>query len=100
MRSLEQVLVRPVVSEKSYSLSEKGAYVFLVAPEATKVEVRQAVEQIFGVQVAKVNTMNRRGKRIRSRRFATNGTYGNRASTKRAVVTLAGDDRIDLFERS
>lgn len=97
MRSAEQVLVRPVISEKTYALMDDGVYVFVVAPDATKVDVRTAVEQVFGVRVAKVNTLNRKGKRRRNRR---SNTFGTRPSSKRAMVTLAGGDRIDLFERS
>jgi large subunit ribosomal protein L23 len=92
-----RVLLRPVVSEKSYALMEDGVYIFVVAPESTKVDVRRAVEETFGVRVANVNTLNRKGKRRRNRR--TN-IIGTRASTKRAVVTLAGGDKIDLFEKS
>ena len=97
MRDAEQVLVRPIVSEKSYALMEDGVYVFVVAPSATKVDVRRAVERAFGVRVKKVNTLNRKGKQRRNRK--TN-TVGTRASTKRAVVTLAGGDKIDLFEKA
>ncbi len=97
MRDAEQVLLRPVVSEKSYGLMDDGAYVFVVAPDATKVEVRQAVEQVFGVRVTKVNTLNRKGKRRRNRK---SNTFGTRPDTKRAVVTLAAGDRIDLFDKS
>lgn len=97
MREATEVLIRPVVSEKSYSLMQNGAYVFVVAPDATSIEVRHAVEQIFGVHVRKVNTLNRKGKVRRNRK--TN-TLGHRSSTKRAVVTLAPGDRIDLFEKS
>jgi large subunit ribosomal protein L23 len=86
-----------VVSEKSYALMEDGVYVFVVAPDATRIEVRQAVESAFSVRVTKVNTLNRKGKLRRNRR--TN-TIGKRPDTKRAVVTLAGGDRIDLFEKS
>jgi large subunit ribosomal protein L23 len=89
------VILRPVVSEKSYALQEANAYTFLVHPDANKIEIRQAVESIFGVRVAKVNTMNRPGKRKRNRRATT---FGKRPDTKRAVVTLAGEDRIELFE--
>jgi large subunit ribosomal protein L23 len=92
-----KVLIRPVVSEKSYALMENGVYIFVVAPEATKIDVRRAVEQSFGVRVSHVNTLNRKGKRRRNRR--TN-TVGTRSATKRAVVTLAGGDKIDLFEKS
>ena len=97
MRAPEQVLLKPVVSEKSYSLMEDGTYVFVVAPDATRIEVRSAVEEIFGVRVAKVNTLNRKGKRRRNRK---NNTFGVRASTKRALVTLVPGQRIDLFEKS
>ena len=89
------VLVKPVISEKSYGLMDDGAYVFVVDPRASKVEIRHAVETTFGVRVVSVNTMNRKGKRKRNRRVAT---FGRRPDTKRAIVRLAGDDRIELFE--
>ena len=95
MRDPRDVILEPVVSEKSYGLLDEGVYVFLVNPDSNKTEIRQAVESIFNVRVAKVNTMNRKGKRKRNRRQAT---FGKRPDTKRAIVTLAGDDRIDLFE--
>jgi len=97
MRLAEQVLLHPVISEKTYMLMDEGVYVFVVAPDATKVDVRMAVEQVFGVRVAKVNTLNRKGKRRRNRR---SNTFGTKVSTKRAMVTLVGGDRIDLFEKS
>lgn len=97
MRPAEHVLLRPVVSEKSYSLMENGTYVFEVAPDATRIEVRRAVEEVFGVKVAKVNTLNRKGKRRRNRR---SNTYGAKPDIKRALVTLHSGDRIDLFEKS
>jgi len=97
VKDAEQVLMRPVVSEKSYALMEDGTYVFVVAPDATKVDVRYAVEQAFGVRVKSVNTLNRKGKRRRNRKTNTVGTKSN---TKRAIVTLAGGDKIDLFEKS
>ena len=95
MRDPRDVILRPVVSEKSYGLLDSGAYTFVVHPDANKVEIRQAVEAIFNVKVLKVNTLNRNGKRKRNRRSFT---FGKRSDTKRAIVTLAGDDRIDLFE--
>jgi len=97
MRDPRSVLLRPVVSEKSYARMELGqpVYTFVVHPDASKTEIRHAVESIFNVSVAKVNTLNRKGKRKRNRRSPT---YGHRADTKRAMVTLAGDDRIELFE--
>jgi len=76
---------------------EDGVYVFVVAPDATRIDVRQAVERTFGVRVTNVNTLNRKGKARRNRR--TN-TVGKRPDTKRAVVTLVSGDRIDLFEKS
>jgi large subunit ribosomal protein L23 len=97
MKDPVEVLVRPVVSEKSYALMDDGVYIFVIAPDATKIDVRHAVEQAFGVRVTKVNTLNRKGKRRRNRR---SNTVGTRPSTKRAVVTLAVGDRIDLFEKS
>jgi large subunit ribosomal protein L23 len=90
-----RVLIRPVVSEKSYSLMEDNVYVFVVDPTATKVDVRKAVEEAFKVRVDKVNTLNRKGKTRRNRR--TN-TVGRRSDTKRAIVTLHEGDSIDLFE--
>ena len=89
------VLIRPVISEKSYGLMDHGAYVFVVDPRASKVEIRDAVERAFEVRVESVNTLNRKGKRKRNRR---NGTFGRRSDTKRAIVRLIGDDRIELFE--
>jgi large subunit ribosomal protein L23 len=89
------VLLRPVISEKSYALMDTGTYVFVVDPRASKLEIRQAVEQAFSVRVSSVNTLNRKGKRKRNRKKAT---FGHRPDTKRAIVRLAGDDRIELFE--
>src|SRR5581483_762750 len=88
------IILRPVVSEKSYALLDANVYTFVVAPSANKIEIRQAVEEIFNVKVLNVTTMNRRGKRKRNRR--TN-TFGQRSTTKRAVVKVAGEDRIDIF---
>jgi large subunit ribosomal protein L23 len=97
VRDASQILLRPVVSEKSYRLMEDGVYIFVVAPDATRIEVRLAVESAFGVRVTNVNTLNRKGKLRRNRR--TN-TIGKRPDTKRAVVSLASGDRIDLFEKN
>ena len=83
------------MSEKSYALSEDGAYTFKVHPDASKPEIHDAVEAIFGVKVAKVNTLNRKGKRKRNR---STFAYGSRPDTKRAIVTLAEGDSIDLFQ--
>ena len=95
MKEPRDVVIRPVVSEKSYGLLDNGVYTFVVDRHATKIDVRDAVEQIFNVRVVKVNTMNRKGKRKRNRRTFT---FGKRADTKRAVVTLAPGNKIDLFE--
>jgi large subunit ribosomal protein L23 len=89
------VILAPVVSEKSYALLDANAYTFKVHPDANKIEIRQAIESIFGVRVTKVATLNRKGKRKRNRRTFT---YGSRPDTKRAIVTLVAGDRIDLFE--
>jgi len=95
MSDPRDVIIRPVVSEKSYALLDQGVYTFLVAPGANKVEIRHAVETIFGVNVVKVNTVNRPGKRKRNRGRAT---FGKRADTKRALVTLATGQTIPIFE--
>ncbi|MGH2821122.1 MAG: 50S ribosomal protein L23 [Actinomycetota bacterium] len=88
------VIVAPVVSEKSYSLLDGNSYTFLVHPGANKTEIRQAVEAIWDVRVVKVNTMNRKGK---TKRFRF--VQGKRRDTKRAVVKLAEGDRIEIFEQ-
>ena len=85
------VLLAPVVSEKSYGLLDEGKYTFLVDPRANKTEVKIAVEAVFGVKVASVNTINRKGKARRTR-FGV----GRRKDTKRAVVTLR-EGTIDIF---
>ena len=85
-------LLRPVVSEKSYGLLDEGKYTFVVAPDANKTQIKQAVEEVFRVKVTGVNTLNRQGKRRRTR-FG----WGKRVDTKRAIVTLAEGDRIDIF---
>jgi len=94
MKDARQVIIEPVVSEKSYALLEEGVYTFRVHPSASKPEIRDAVEKIFGVSVTNVNTLNRDGKRRRNRRT---GTWGKRPDTKRAFVTLAEGDSIELF---
>ena len=96
MKDPRDVIIKPIVSEKSYALLDRGVYTFVVAPDANKVEIRQAVEEIFGVRVTKVNTVNRKGKRKLNRRQRT---WGKRPDTKRAIVTLHEDDSIELFER-
>ena len=97
MADPRDVILRPVVSEKSYALLDQGVYTFVVLPDANKIEIRLAVEEIFGVNVVKVNTLNRPGKRKRNRKKST---YGQRPGTKRAFVTLAPGQSIPLFETS
>src|SRR3954466_14969872 len=86
------VLLAPVISEKSYGLLDDNKYTFLVARDANKTEIKIAVEKVFNVKVTSVNTLNRQGKRKRTR-FG----YGRRNDTKRAIVGLVPGDRIDLF---
>ena len=89
------VIIAPVVSEKSYSLMDDNAYTFRVHPRANKTEIRQAVEEIWSVRVARVNTINRKGK-VKRFRY----TRGRRPDTKRAVVKLVPGDKIEIFEQS
>jgi len=86
------ILLAPVISEKSYALLDENKYTFIVSPDANKTQIKIAVEQVFGVRVTGVNTINRQGKTMRTR-FGT----GKRADTKRAIVSLADGDRIDIF---
>src|SRR3954462_13601491 len=86
------ILLAAVISEKSYGLIDEDKYTFLVAPDANKTQIKIAVEKVFNVKVTSVNTLNRAGKRKRTRLG-----YGKRNNTKRAVVSLAEGDRIDLF---
>jgi large subunit ribosomal protein L23 len=90
------VIQRPVVSEKSYGLLDANVYTFIVHADASKPEIRDAVQSIFEVKVEKVNTLNRKGKRKRNRKT---GKFGRRPDTKRALVTLAEGSSIELFER-
>jgi large subunit ribosomal protein L23 len=85
------ILLAPVVSEKSYGLLDENKYTFMVDPRANKTEIKIAVEQVFGVKVESVNTINRQGKRRRTR-----SGVGKRKDTKRAIVTLR-DGTIDIF---
>lgn len=92
IRDHHDVIVAPVVSEKSYGLMDENKYTFLVRPSANKTEIKIAVEKVFGVKVLAVNTLNRSGK-TRRNRFG----LGKRPDTKRAIVTVADGDRIDIF---
>jgi large subunit ribosomal protein L23 len=88
-----EIIRAPVISEKSYADAERGKYTFVVKADATKPEIRRAVEEIWGVRVSSVNTMKRHGKKVR-RRYVT----GRRADSCRAVVTLHAGDKIEMFE--
>ena len=95
MKDPRDIILAPVVSEKSYALMDQGVYTFFVHPDASKPEIHDAIEAIFGKKVLKVNTVNRKGKTSRNRR--SNRT-GRRPDTKRAVVTLVAGERIEFFE--
>jgi large subunit ribosomal protein L23 len=87
------IILKPVVSEKSYSLLESGRYTFEVHPDANKTQIKIAIQQIFAVKVVSVNTLNRTGKRKRTR-----AGFGSRKSTKRAIVSLSPDSKpIEIF---
>ena len=86
------ILLAPVISEKSYGLLDENKYTFIVHTDANKTQIKIAVEQVFGVKVTAVNTANRQGKRVRTR-FGV----GKRADSKRAIVSVAAGDRIDIF---
>ena len=86
------VLLAPVISEKSYGLLDENKYTFVVRPDANKTQIKIAVEQVFNVTVLDVNTLNRQGKRKRTR-----SGFGRRKDTKRAIVSLAPGDRIEIF---
>ena len=93
MKSPRDVIIRPIVSEKSYAGLELNTYTFLVDPRANKTEIKEAVQTIWEVTVTSVNTLNRRGKTKRR-----GWTTGKRADEKRAIVTLAEGDSIEIFE--
>ncbi|HEY7222118.1 MAG TPA: 50S ribosomal protein L23 [Micromonosporaceae bacterium] len=86
------IIVAPVVSEKSYAELQNNWYTFLVHPDANKTEIKIAIQSIFNVRVLSVNTLNRAGKRKRTR-----AGWGKRKDIKRAIVKLADGDRIDAF---
>jgi len=94
MKDLSKVIRRPLITERGADLREQSnKYLFEVAPEANKHEIKQAVEHFFGVRVLDVRTQNYRGKIKRLGRFS-----GKRADWKKAIVTLADEDTIDLFD--
>jgi large subunit ribosomal protein L23 len=93
VKTTRDVIIRPVVSEKSYAGLERNTYTFLVDPRANKTEIKEAIQKIWNVQVLSVNTLMRRGK-VKRRRY----TQGKRADQKRAIVTLSEGDTIEIFE--
>ena len=93
MKTARDVIIRPVVSEKSYAGIEVNTYTFLVDKRSNKTEIKEAIQQIWNVQVTSVRTLNRKGK-VKRRRYTT----GKRADEKRAIVTLAEGDHIEIFE--
>ena len=95
MKDPRDIIIKPVVSEKSYAAYDGNVYTFVVSPDANKIEIRKAVEELFATKVASVRTVNRKGKRKRNR---TSGAWSTRATRKRAIVTLAaGEESIDIF---
>lgn len=93
MRDAREIIIAPVISEKSFSAAESGKYTFVVHRSATKPEIRRAVETIWGVHVRDVNTLKRHGKTVRRHL-----QKGRRSDTSRAVVTLAPGEKIEIFE--
>lgn len=94
MRSIHDIIVRPLVTEKSHDqLDRLGAYTFVVAKDANKIEIAQAIEKQFNVKVRDVRTMRYAGKQKRMGRWV-----GRKASWKKAVVTLVPGDSIEIFE--
>ncbi len=94
MKAPQDIILKPVITERSMDDLQAGKYTFKVAKDANKVEIRSAVEQLFGVKVAKVNTLNCRGRMKRVGRF-----YGKTSDWKKAIVTLTEDSKaIEFFE--
>jgi large subunit ribosomal protein L23 len=93
MTDPRDIIVKPVISEKTYGLLDENKYTFVVDPRANKTQIKQAIETIFDVKVLSVNTMNRAGKRKRRGLIV-----GKRPDVKRAIVTVAPGDEIELFD--
>jgi large subunit ribosomal protein L23 len=93
MKDPRDIIIRPVISEKTYGLLDENKYTFIVDPRSNKTEIKQAIERIFDVKVLSVNTMNRAGKRKRRGLIV-----GKRPDLKRAIVTVAPGDEIELFD--
>ncbi|MDR2748405.1 MAG: 50S ribosomal protein L23 [Bifidobacteriaceae bacterium] len=93
MKTPYDILITPVISEKSYSRIDEGKYTFVVNKDSNKTQIKNAVESIFDVKVEKVNTLNRKGKTSRTRM----GTIAKRSDIKHAIVTLKQGQTIDVF---
>jgi len=93
VKTTRDVIIRPIVSEKSYAGIERNSYTFLVDPRANKTEIKEAIQKIWNVRVTSVRTLHRKGK-VKRRRW----TLGKRPDQKRAIVTLAEGDSIEIFE--
>jgi large subunit ribosomal protein L23 len=95
MKSAYDIIIRPIITEQSMEQNDINKYVFMVAPDANKIEIKQAVEEIFGVKVERVNTLNMQGKKKRMGRYPE----GSRSSYKKAMVRLSADSKpIEFFE--
>ena len=93
MRTAQDIILKPIITEDSMERLQDGKYTFKVAKDANKVEIAKAVEELFDVKVAKVNTMSVKGKEKRMGRFT-----GFRPDWKKAIVTLEGDKTIEFFD--
>lgn len=93
MKDPHDIIIRPVISEKSYSLIDQNKYTFIVDPRAAKTEIRQAVEQVFNVRVTAVNTV-----KVPSKPKRQGWSRGRTPERKKAIVTLAVGDTIEFFE--
>jgi large subunit ribosomal protein L23 len=97
---MDDVLRRPVITEKNTILMEQGQYTFVVAPDANKIQIREAVERLFNVRVKAVNTLVTKGQeRSRSIKKGRGRVTGRESNVKKAVVTLFPGQRIDIFEQ-
>ena len=89
----EDILIRPILSEKATALREENKYTFVVHPDASKIQIKEAVRRLFNVKVVDCTTMNVRGKQKRLR-----GRIGTTPSWKKAIVKLAPGETIKVFE--
>lgn len=98
--TVDEVIIKPLITEKNTDLMEQDQYTFQVAVEANKIQIREAIEKLFNVRVKAVNTMNVKGtRRSRAIRRGSGRIYGQERSWKKAVVTLFPGQRIDIFEQ-